>query len=97
MPYKPNKQMQATARRVLAKREKLPKSRKAGTPVGVARANQFASGKTVSLETVKRTYSYLSRALPVAKKAGRDSKAQQAVDLWGGRSALGWAKRILKK
>ena len=89
--------MQSVARNVLKARAELPKSRRAGTAVGLARANQFARGDTVSLDTVKRTYSYLSRALPVARRAGADSKAAQAVKLWGGASALGWAKRILKK
>lgn len=97
MPYKPTKKMQQTARSVLKSRAELPKSRRAGTPVGLARANQFAKGETVSLETVKRTYSYLSRALPVARKAGPNSKAAQAVKLWGGAEALAWSRRILKK
>ena len=32
-----------------------------GTPVGKIRANQLANGEPISIETIKRMYSYLSR------------------------------------
>ena len=43
---KPNQQMRANARRALRLRDQAPASRKGMTPVGLARANQFATGKT---------------------------------------------------
>ena len=97
MPYKPTLGMSRAAKAALKNREKAPKSQKAGTPVGVRRASQYANRETVSLDTVKRTYSYLSRAKPAAKRKGPGSKAHQAYNLWGGDAALAWSRRILKK
>lgn len=77
-------------------RDKAPQSRKGMTAVGLQRANQFAKGKNVSLETVKRTYSYLSRA-KAYYKPGKNTPGTQAYLGWGGNAGLAWAKRILKK
>ena len=96
MPYKPTKQMQANAKRALKLRDAAPKSRRGMTPVGLARANQFSKGQTVSLATVKRTYSYLSRARTYYKP-GKNTAGTQAYLGWGGDAALRWAKRILGK
>lgn len=94
--YKPTKAMQAAAKRGLKMREGAPKSRKGGTAVGVARANQFASREPVSLDTVKRTYSFLSRA-KTYYKPGENTPGTQAYLLWGSKSALAWSKKILGK
>jgi hypothetical protein len=94
--YKPTKAMQAAARRGLKQRRASPKSRQGGTAVGVARANQFAKGEAVSLETVKRTYSFLSRA-KTYYKPGQNTPGTQAYNLWGSTAGLSWAKRILGK
>ena len=93
---KPNKTMRLNARRALTMRDKAPPSKKGMTPVGLARANQFASGKNVSLETVRRTYSYLSRA-KAYYKPGKNTPGTQAYLGWGGNAGLAWAKKILKK
>lgn len=93
---RPNQQMRANARRALQLRDKAPASRKGMTAVGLQRANQFAKGKNVSLETVKRTYSYLSRA-KAYYKPGKNTPGTQAYLGWGGNAGLAWAKRILKK
>jgi len=93
---KPNKTMRLNARRALTMRDKAPPSKKGMTPVGLARANQFASGKNVSLETVRRTYSYLSRA-KAYYKPGQNTPGTQAYLGWGGNAGLAWAKKILKK
>ena len=50
------------AREALKIRESLPKSRQAGTRVGLARANQLASGENLSEQTLIRMRSYLLRA-----------------------------------
>ena len=50
---KPTKAMSDNAKRALKLRDAAPKSRKGMTPVGLARANQFANNQNVSLETVK--------------------------------------------
>jgi len=96
MPFKPTKAMQQNARRAHKLRQESPKSRQGMTPVGLARANQFASGKTVSRRTVERTYSYLSRARAYYKP-GKNTPGTQAYLGWGGDAALSWAKKILKK
>jgi len=93
---KPNRQMMANAKRALRLRDKAPASRKGMTAVGLQRANQFAKGKNVSLDTVKRTFSYLSRA-KAYYKPGKNTPGTQAYLGWGGNAGLTWAKRILKK
>ncbi len=93
---KPTQAMSANAKRALKLRSAAPKSRKGMTPVGLARANQFANNQNVSLETVKRTYSYLSRA-KAYYKPGSNTPGTQAYLGWGGDAGLSWAKRILKK
>jgi len=93
---KPNQQMRANARRALRLRDQAPVSRKGMTPVGLARANQFATGKNVSLATVQRTFSYLSRA-KTYYKPGSNTPGTQAYLGWGGNAGLSWAKKILKK
>jgi len=102
MPVAP-KEVREAARRALEARERVPPSRKAGTPVGIARANQLASGENVSEQTLLRMHSYLSRAkadYDSARKQGLDletSKSIQAYYLWGGPSALAWVRRELNK
>ena len=93
---RPNQQMRANARRALRLREQAPASRKGMTQVGLARANQFAKGENVSLETVRRTFSYLSRA-KAYYKPGSNTPGTQAYLGWGGNAGLSWARRILKK
>ena len=93
---RPTAQMRANARRGLKLRQQAPKSRQGGTAVGVARANQFASNRNVSIDTVKRTFSFLSRA-KTYYKAGSNTPGTQAYLLWGGPAGLSWARRILKK
>jgi hypothetical protein len=93
---RPTQQMRANARRALRLREQAPASRKGMTQVGLSRANQFAKGENVSLETVRRTFSYLSRA-KAYYKPGSNTPGTQAYLGWGGNAGLSWAKRILKK
>jgi hypothetical protein len=70
-----------------------------GTPVGKQRANQLAKGESISLDTVKRMYSYLSRHekdLDSSKGYG-DGCGKLMYDSWGGKSALSWAESKIKK
>lgn len=94
--FKPTKKMQLAARRGLAQRRKAVPSSRGGTAVGLARANQFAKGQAVSLDTVKRTFSFLSRA-KTYYKPGTNTPGTQAYNLWGGPAGLSWARRILGK
>ena len=93
--YKPTLAMSDAARRGLKLRMASPRSRQGGTAVGLARARQFVNREPVSLETVKRTYSFLSRAATYYKP-GQNTPGTQAYLLWGGPAALAWARSILK-
>lgn len=72
------------------------------TDVGRRRASQLANRQNVSLETIGRIKSYLSRHKSDARatgfEAGEDgfpSAGRVAWDAWGGDEALSWATRIL--
>ena len=93
---RPTKQMQNNAKRALKLRKQAPASRKGMTPVGLARANQYSKGENVSLETVKRTFSFLSRA-KTYYKPGQNTPGTQAYLAWGGDAGLSWARNILRK
>ena len=92
--YRATAQMASAARRGLAMRAQQPRSRKGGTAVGLARANQFANREPVSLDTVRRTFSFLSRAR-VYYEPGSETPGTQAYLLWGGPAGLVWARSIL--
>lgn len=94
--YRATEQMAAAARRGLAMRAQQPRSRRGGTAVGLARANQFANREPVSLDTVRRTFSFLSRAR-VYYKPGSETPGTQAYLLWGGPAGLVWARSILNQ
>jgi len=102
MPIPP-KSVQNAAKRALEAREKAPPSRRAMTRVGLARANQLAKGENVSIQTLRRMVSYLSRARDNYQRAkakglsAEQSPAIQAYLGWGGSSALSWARKELNK
>ena len=95
MSYKPTEAMANNAKRGLDLRDQSTPSIKGGTQVGLQRANQFAKRESVSLDTVMRTYQFLSRAR-VYYKPGQNTKGTQAYLMWGGPAGLTWAKNILK-
>lgn len=70
-----------------------------GTDVGKQRANQLAKGEAISLETIKRMYSYLSRHEPdlEASKSYSDGCGKLMYDAWGGKSGLNWSRSKLKE
>lgn len=70
---------------------------KCATQVGKIRAQQLANGEAVSLETIKRMYSYLSRAEAFYDE--NDSKACGTISylLWGGLAAKNWSESKLKE
>lgn len=96
MSYKPTQQMADNAKRGLLLREQVSPSNRGGTLVGLNRARQFVNRESVSLETVKRTYSFLSRA-EVYYEPGKNTPGTQAYLLWGGPAGLSWARSILRK
>ena len=83
------------AKRGLELNEKV--NNKCATQVGKVRAQQLAQGKPISVETIKRMYSYLSRAEEYYDEG--DSKACGTISylLWGGKAAKRWAEGKLKE
>jgi hypothetical protein len=69
-----------------------------GTSVGKIRANQLANGEAVSLDTIRRMYSFLSRHKVSAEKSSGygDGCGQLMYDAWGGASALSWAESKIR-
>jgi len=100
---RPPESVRNAAKRALEARAKAVPSKKAMTRVGLARANQLAKGENISVNTLRRMVSYLSRARDNYQKARakglkpEESPAMQAYLGWGGSSALAWAKRELNK
>lgn len=94
--YRPTAAMASAAKRGLKMRADSPASKRGGTAVGLARARQFSQRESVSLDIVKRTYSFLSRA-KTYYKPGENTPGTQAYLLWGGPAGLTWAKNILDK
>lgn len=89
------------AKRVLAWKDKYGKEVKGGTRVGWTRANQLAKGEKLSLNTVKRMYSFFSRhegnqEVPSELKSTpwKDS-GKVAWLLWGGDAGFRWSKKIV--
>lgn len=71
---------------------------KCATQTGKVRAQQLANGEAVSLETVKRMYSYLSRAETYYDSADSSSDCGYiSFLLWGGKAALGWSRNKLRE
>lgn len=95
MSYKPTEAMSNNAKRGLKMREESTPSNRGGTAVGLQRANQFAKRESVSLDTVMRTYQFLSRHRQ-NYKPGQNTPGTQAYLMWGGPAALTWANKILR-
>jgi len=83
------------AKRGIALNEKV--NNKCATQVGKVRAQQLANGEAVSVETIKRMYSYLSRAEEYYEEGDTTSCGYISYLLWGGKSAKRWAESKLKQ
>ena len=70
---------------------------KCATQVGKVRAQQLAQGKPISKETIKRMFSYLSRAETYYKPEDTEACGTISYLLWGGKSAKTWAETKLKQ
>jgi len=83
------------AKRGLELNEKV--NNKCATQVGKIRAQQLAQGKPISKETIKRMYSYLSRAEEYYDEG--DTKACGTISylLWGGKAGKRYAAKKLKE
>ena len=70
---------------------------KCATQVGKVRAQQLANGEAISVETIKRMVSYLSRAEEYYEEGDTSSCGYISYLLWGGKSAKRWAESKLKQ
>jgi hypothetical protein len=69
-----------------------------GTAVGKRRASQLASRSNLTVSTIKRMYSFLSRHKGdlKASKSYSDGCGKLMYDAWGGKAALRWSRSKLK-
>jgi len=83
------------AKRGLELNEKV--NNKCATQVGKVRAQQLAQGKAISVQTIKRMHSYLSRAETYYDEG--DTKACGTISylLWGGKAGKSWSESKLKE
>ncbi len=69
---------------------------KCATDVGKIRAQQLAQKEKVSVSTIKRMYSYLSRAEEYYDPSDTTACGTISYLLWGGKSAKNWAESKIK-
>jgi hypothetical protein len=70
---------------------------KCATEVGKIRGQQLAQGKALSVETIGRMYSYLSRAETYYDENDTQACGTISYLLWGGLSGKQWAESKLKE
>lgn len=70
---------------------------KCSTQIGKVRAQQLANGEPISLETIKRMYSFLSRAETFYDESDTEACGTISFLLWGGKSALSYSRNKLKE
>jgi len=83
------------AKRGIELNEKV--NNKCATQVGKVRAQQLAQGKAVTVETVKRMFSYLSRAAEYYDEGNSEACGTISYLLWGGKAGLRWAGSKLRE
>lgn len=70
---------------------------KCATQVGKVRAQQLANKEPISEETIKRMFSYLSRAKEYYNESDTEACGTISYLLWGGTSALNWSESKLNQ
>lgn len=97
--YIPPQSVADNAQRALEVRAGKPPSQQGMTLVGLARANQLANRKPVSIDTIQRMVSYFERH--EIDKSGdtwdEQGKGWQAWNGWGGDEGRQWATQILEE
>ena len=83
------------AKRGIELNEKV--NNKCATQVGKVRAQQLAQGKAVTVETIKRMFSYLSRAQEYYDEGNNEACGTISYLLWGGKAGLRWAGSKLRE
>jgi len=84
----------ANAERAIIENEE--RGNKCATQTGKVRAQQIAARRPLSYKTVKRVYSYLSRAKTYNTGDYNDC-GTISYNLWGGDEMLRWAKKIVER
>ena len=70
---------------------------KCATQIGKLRSKQLADKEPISVSTIKRMFSYLSRAEVYYDAGDKESCGYISYLLWGGKSAKTWAESKLKQ
>lgn len=70
---------------------------KCATSVGKIRAATLSEGRAISFDTVKRMYSYLSRAEEYYDESDSSACGTISYLLWGGLAAKRWAESKIKE
>jgi len=83
------------AKRGIELNEKV--NNKCATQVGKVRAQQLANKEAISLDTIKRMYSYLSRAEEYYDEGDSEACGTISYLLWGGKAGLRWSASKLKE
>ena len=83
------------AKRGIELNEKV--NNKCATQVGKVRAQQLAQKEAVSLDTIKRMYSYLSRAEEYYDEGDTEACGTISYLLWGGKAGKRWAESKLRE
>ena len=83
------------AKRGIELNEKV--NNKCATQVGKIRAQQLAQKENISLQTLKRMYSYLSRAQEYYDEGEKEACGTISYLLWGGKAGLRWSESKLKE
>jgi hypothetical protein len=103
---RPSASMRRAAKWALEARAAAPPSKRAGTPVGIARARDLAANRPLSVTTLKRIRDYVNRAAgtadaaPARDEQGHVPKSKQALGLWGARrgtEVAEWAARQIRR
>ena len=83
------------AKRGIELNEKV--NNKCATQVGKVRARQLADKEAISIDTIKRMYSYLSRAEEYYDEGDTEACGTISYLLWGGKAGLRWSESKLKE
>lgn len=100
--YSPPEAARVAAKKAIKWREEHGDAVKGGTRVGWTRARQLADGDELSLDVVKRMYSFFSRhsGNEVVDNKYKDEPWRDAGKvawlLWGGDAGNAWAEKIVK-
>jgi len=70
---------------------------KCATQVGKVRSAQLEAGEAISLETLKRMYSFLSRAETYYDETDMNACGTISFLLWGGKAGLQYSRNKLKQ